>query len=420
MVERRELSPELGVLIHEVDVPTPAGPMSCWVVVSEGLEALAHPELVFPLRRSAPSFEPLVEVIGAIASAARAGHSVTTGGVTRFGSPVLGFDGVFYARPTPIGALHVPHSRLLGLFATHAELDAVEAFGARRVLSRFADATRVYPYPPFTDPERARVSFDGPSVLADMPRIGIPGARVTHADDTIHLTLDRKQAHALQNALSQAPPHVPLTLLMHEVARDADACLTWQPGQTEAAAVSRGQSASRIGGCFLAFANEQPAERGQIVEDGFAYFVRNEIWAKLRDAWAAGRDLHVPSAPGELDLRVSWDEVDVPEALRERVSLAHVQLLREAQGIEAHAMAAYFKQIHESARQRLPSDAEAYEVLLTVMLEPGTRPQFQFQARPKPPPQEAASAWHEALCAIEPPPVASSFHAQLYFAIASS
>src|SRR5688572_28244913 len=166
-----------------------------WVVTSNGLRAFGHPELVLPVRahpqldRDATA-RTLAKLIGAITSAAQSEQRVTAGGTTRFGAQVLGFDGVCYMPPTPIGAFHAPASSLIGIFAAADELDGVEQFCARRFASVLARQARYFPYPPWTDASRQRFAIGSwPSVLAQMPYVGLPGATITQEGGALHFQL---------------------------------------------------------------------------------------------------------------------------------------------------------------------------------------------------------------------------------------
>ena len=264
-----------------------------WVVTSSGLGAFGHPEIVLPVRahpqlaRDATA-GTLAQVIGAVSRAAQAGQRVSAGGTTRFGGPVLGFDGICYMPAAPIGAQHVPASTLVGIFGSADELEGVAQFGARRFASLLARQTRYFPYPAWSDPGRERFAIGSwPSVVRDMPHVGLPGATITQEGGALHFRLGRASAGAaLRNVLPQLPPATPPSFTLHALARSADACLVWSPDQQAAEAVAPpGSRGERMGGCFFATANQQPANSSMIVEDGFAYFLRDPDYANLRAAW---------------------------------------------------------------------------------------------------------------------------------------
>ncbi len=290
------------------------------VLVTDGLRVLGHRELAFAFAGQA-TLEPLVPLLRAIASAAEQGMGVQVGGVTRlggllpFGGPAPGFQGVVYARPSAMDGL-IDAEGLVALLATSAELDMVEAFGLRRVLSRLAQTHCYYPYPPWSDPARARLSamHDEGSMLHQIARLAVVGATVTRASSVevagatlIELRLSRARSASLLQQLASLPRNAALTLLMNEVDPNADGCLVWCAGQTGPSAVAPPNSAGvQLGGCHLTFVPEQADNASQLLEDGYAYFLRDADWAVVRDALMGGQDLQVRGAAAGDDLFVRW------------------------------------------------------------------------------------------------------------------
>jgi hypothetical protein len=397
-----------------------------WVVTSDGLRAFDHPEIALPVRaypqldREATA-RMLAQLIDAIARAAKAGQRVTAGGATRFGAPVLGFDGVCYMPATPIGALHVPASSLVGLFASAAELDGVAQFGARRLASLLARQTRYFPYPPWTDPDRERFAIgQWPSVVGDMPHVGLPGATITQEGGALHFRLGRTHAAAvLRSVLPQLPPATPPTFTLHAVADGADACLVWAPDQEAPEAVappnSRGE---RLGGCFLATANQQAANGSQIVEDGFAYFLRDPDYARLRSAWETQTTITIDGdRPGD-DLVVTWiDEAAAPSAPQHtsRVRIVAVQLLVEPQDGTAN-VATYIKALASAIERVLPPLGVAHEMLIEVR----PRAPITLATRPISPPEDQLQRCLAELHAVPVPQITGDLGFQLHLAISPS
>lgn len=410
-----------GVSAWLDDVPLTGG--AVWVVTSDGLRTWGHPEIVLPvlahpqLDRAATA-RTLGQVIGAIAQAARSGSRVDAGGVTRFGGAVLGFDGVAYLPPTPIGAMHLPPTSLVGLFAASGELDGIERFGARRFASLIARQTRMYPYPPWTDLTRPRLAVGTwPSVLANMPAANLPGATVTQEGGALHFRLGRGRSGAMLRAmLPRLPAATPPTFTLHAVSPTADACLVWAPGQQEAAAVAPpGSRGERVGGCFLGLANQQAANASQVVEDGFAYFLRDADYARVRGALEGGTDLVIHGARRGDDLYVTWVDdggaAQPPAAPRARVQLVSVQLLVEPKD-GGTAVAQYLKALTAAVDRTLPSMGTAYEVMIEVRST--ARPAVRIATRPVTPPDDAMQRCYDELDAVPFPRVGElAFQAHL-------
>ncbi|MBA2544019.1 MAG: hypothetical protein H0V17_30530 [Deltaproteobacteria bacterium] len=393
-----------------------------WVLSSDGLRAFDHPELVLPVRahpqldRDATA-RTLAQVIGAITRAAQSGQRVAAGGTTRFGGQVLGFDGVCYMPATPIGAFHAPASSLIGIFVAADELDGVEQFGARRLASVLARQTRYFPYPPWTDPARERFAIGRwPSVLGDMPHVGLPGATITQEGGALHFRLGRVQSAAiLRNVLPQVPPTTPLTFALHAVSATADGCLVWAPEQQAPEGVAPpGSRGERLGGCFLATANQQAANGSQIVEDGFAYFLRDPDYTNLRAAWEAQRDITIRGDRAGDDLIVTWVDEVAAEAPQQpgRVRIVSVQLTVEPQDGSA-GVASYIKALAAVVERALPSYGTAYEMMIEVKpLAPIT-----LGTRPISPPQDAMERCLAELHAVPMPRVTGELGFQLHLSI---
>lgn len=392
-----------------------------WVLSSDGLRAFGHPEVVFPvaahpqLDREATA-RTLAQVLGAIARAAQAGQSVAAGGTTRFGAPVLGFDGVVYLPATPIGAQHIPDTKLIGIFAAAAELDGVGVFGARRFAGQLARQTQYFPYPPWTDVARQRFAIaQWPSVVSNMPYLALVGATIMRENGALQFRLGRVQAGTvLRNVMPQLPPGTPPTFTLHAIAPNANACLVWAPNQQAAEAVAPpGSAGERMGGCFLATANQQPANGSQIVEDGFAYFMRDPDYATFRAALEAQTDVAIRGAqPGD-DLIVTW--VDDGAAAAQpvgRVRIVGVQLLVEPTDGGA-AVAAYIKTLASVVERVMPSLGSTFEMLVEVK----PRTPITIATRPASPPQDAMQRCLAELGAVPVPRITGELGFQLHLSI---
>lgn len=397
------------------------GDRTIWVVTSNGLQALQHPELVLPISAH-PQLErettarTLAQLIGAIARAAKQGQRVSAGGTTRFGSQLLGFDGVVYLPAAPIGAQHVPDSSLIGIFAAAVELDGIGVFGARRFASLLARQTCYFPYPPWTDAVRPRFALgQWPSVVADMPCVGLPGASITQENGALHFRLGRVHTAAvLRNVMPQLPPPTPPTFTLHGLASTADSCLVWEPDQQGAQAVAPpGSRGERMGGCFLATANQQPANGSQIVEDGFAYYLRDPDYAQFRAALESQTDIMLRGArPGD-DLIVTWvDEQAVPQLSASRVRIVGVQLLVEPKDGGA-AVAAYIKTLASVVDRAMPQLGSPYEMLVEVK----PRAPITIATRPTSPPQDVMQRCLAELGSIPVPQINGELGFQLHLAI---
>jgi hypothetical protein len=108
------------------------------------------------------------------------------------------------------------------------------------------------------------------------------------------------------------PTNVPVALLT-DLEQNADACLVWEAGQTEPAAITPpGSQGSRVAGCFVLFCPEQDVDGGQILEDGFVVTLTTASWETVRRALVEGRSLSLPATGKGFSISIeSRDEVFV-------------------------------------------------------------------------------------------------------------
>jgi hypothetical protein len=180
----------------------------------------------------------------------------------------------------------------------------------------------------------------------------------------IFLSVQPSSRARLQEYLGKLPLTGALVLRTQPDPR-ANACLVWQPGQTQPTVITPPNSnGSRKTGAFLAFVPEQDANRVQIVEDGFSVFLTNSAWQKIRDALLAGADVFVPPAGmSSASVSVEWaipatytspvtgstytaekwttyePDPNLPPKERVAVSSSRVVLLTSEQDLQAHTSA---------------------------------------------------------------------------------
>lgn len=291
-------------------------PVPCWSYVTDGLAALQQKEVVFTLRRG---HEEAVDgfphdpfhLFTTLYQLASQGQRVDVGGFTQFGA--RGFFGhhLVYLNPRPLSGVTLPQSALLALLVTLDELRAVQEFGPTRLMARLGQASRYYPFPPWSDRLRRGLPFERTfqdSVLIQVTRELAMGVRVCQAGKQIELTAFRERQSDWQKQLQELPINTPVALLT-DLGPSADGCLVWEPGQKEAAAITPlGSRGSRVGGCFVLFIPEQPADSGQILEDGFAVTLTTPSWAAVRRAFLDGQAITVPASGDGLSLSVAWQD----------------------------------------------------------------------------------------------------------------
>jgi hypothetical protein len=399
-----------GALFADVythDIATQRGGIPCWSYVSDGLLAHQQAEIVFTLRRDPGEAEdgfpadPL-HLLATIYQLAENGQRVTSGSITEFGARSFFGHHLLYVKAQPLASVTLPPRCLAALLVTTDELRAVREFGSTRVLARLGQASLHYPFPPWADRRRAGLSLARTfetSLLAKLARASAHDAHVAVRDNHITLSVLRSEQQSWQARLAEIPETVPLALL---TAFDpaADGCLTWVPGQkSPEAIVPPGSRGEQVSGCFIAFVAEQPGNRGQILEDGFAIELTSDTWQALRRALADGADLAIPATGDGMSFTLAWrDELYVSpidaQAYRaeggwgayqpstaaaaspspSKVKLAQVRLLTSQDDITARtqveALASFLREIQGVAERLLGNRDEEFEILLRVACKP--------------------------------------------------
>lgn len=286
------------VLAHELAVGDGAVP--CWTYVSRGLASSGQREIVHTLRRApdettAPA-DPL-SMLRAIAGLAQRGQLVGSGGFTGVNPSGLfaarGWSGWIYANAQPLPGIPVPPRALCALAVTADELALAMRLGAPRITARLGEATRYYPFPPWSERHASVARADEPSVVGGgIPVLGGLDVTATQVGEHVRVRVTAEASRALAAAFAKLPADAPW---MVPTDRDeiADARLIWRPGQTSPAAISAPGGGARLGGNFFLAVPQQAHDDVRMIEDGFAALLTDACAARLRDALAAHEPLHV-------------------------------------------------------------------------------------------------------------------------------
>jgi hypothetical protein len=300
------------VYLHEIETADES--LSCWSYVTDGLLAHQQKEVVFTLRRVPDEpddkfpQEPL-HLFRTIYQLAQKGQLVDVGGFTQFGARSLFGRHLAYVSPQPLRGVVIPQRAISALLVTEDELLAVREFGITRVMSRLGQASRFYPCPSWSDRSRPGLSFGAtrqPSVLTTVRRVRAPGVQVSREGEQIRVRLFRHTQPRWEELFAQTATDAPLALLT-DLDPTANACLVWETGQTGPAAITPpGSDGSCVSGCFAVFVPQQAADRGQVVEDGFAMLLTTSSWTAIRQALTQGQAIVVPAKSDGLSISVEW------------------------------------------------------------------------------------------------------------------
>jgi hypothetical protein len=295
----------------------------------------------------------------------------------------------------------LPGSCLTALLVTADELRAVRAFGCTRVLALMGQASRCYPFPPWTDPRRRALSLERTfeaSLLSGMPCLSVRDVYVGKKDDQITVSALRSEQASWLAWLAQVPETTPLALLT-AFDPSANGCLTWVPGQKELTAITPpGSDGSRLCGSFIAFVPEQSTNGGGFLEDGFAMLLTTDAWRAIRRALVDGKELSIPGSDKQRSFALTWrDEVyvspidgetfiapggwnmyhpDTPAiaATNGRVKVADIRLLTSQADIAARVsvkdMAAFIREIERCTENVLADHADQTQILMRLRCKP--------------------------------------------------
>ncbi len=284
-----------------------------WSVVSEGLEPLGQREIVVTLKRRERETEEelpagLLELFRTLYGLAKQKRIVDEGGFTRFGKggflePHLG--GMVYASAELIDGVELPRRALVGVALHAREMDVVKMGGAFRILGRLGLAHRRFPFPCWSDRDRASVAHDGEATSL-LARIG--GRRVRHvsviAVDEV-VTLRLLPGAELAPFLDQVPDDHAVTLFL-EPDPTASACLVWTPGQAAPQAISAADTADRYTGNHVMIAGGCPDDQIDQGEDGYWLRLTESSFRRFKDAVREGRAFELRGPEEGRRFRLAW------------------------------------------------------------------------------------------------------------------
>jgi hypothetical protein len=301
---------KLAVKVYAHELGSLGSPAStpCWTYVSDGLWPLGQKEILFSVaRRPGEASYPreLLLFYAELHQLASKHRLVGHGDITQLGSDgpsLLGdFRGVVYTAAPDLPGVRVAAPHLTGVLVKAEELQAVASLGSTRLLGRLGQRARYYPFPPYA--ERGRPTLMSPheeSLVAKTQSFHAATATVWQ-DEKARVKLRLREA---VRQLAKIPPERPLTLLTG-IDPESSAALVWSPGQKAPAAITAGhETGPHLAGSFVMFVPQQDEDGAQMFEDGFAVFVRDQTWKRLRQALVDGKPLSVPASGDKMSFEM--------------------------------------------------------------------------------------------------------------------
>jgi len=222
------------------------------------------------------------------------------------------FRAITYIRSESLKGVENKAPLLAAIALTGDAIDVARTFGMTRVLGLLGQAYRHYPCPPWVD--RARNSLvsmkemNEQSILAKARRSNAAGLSVIQEKNRITLRALPGARPQLQALLERISPSEALALLT-EPDTKASACLVWQPGQSQPAAIGPdGSDTSRLTGNFIIFFPSGAENVNQMFEDGFSVFLTKDAWQAVSVLAAArlekGKNIRSLSPPSGAPRRI--------------------------------------------------------------------------------------------------------------------
>jgi len=316
-----ELVPnQLKARIYLHDIPSQSGVIACVSFVTVGLWSQKQKELILTFHRRPEDKPqdypvPVLKFLKVVYEFAKTGRLVDVGDYTEFSPAGLFGDGrvrgIAYIRPQPLEGVEVPDPLLAGILLFDDEVEVAKSFGVTRVMANLGREYKYYPCPPWSERSRASVisgkAVTKQSVLAKIPRTATAGMSYrVEKESEIILSVLTDAADRLQAKLARIAPDSPIAFLT-EPDPLADACLVWQPGQSELRAITPPAStgSSRTGNS-ITFAPRQKVNDFRYVEDGIALTLTDETWTTIRRALETGKPASVAVTKGGMRLSVVW------------------------------------------------------------------------------------------------------------------
>jgi hypothetical protein len=302
------------VLVHELEVesagvPCPGavdGKILCCSYVSQGLSAVGQREVVLTLRHArdaqGPHYFPF-RLFADLYRLARDGGRFDLGEISIIAAEKpFGRErhGILYLPAHHIDGLALPNNALYGLLLMPDEVEAALAFGHARVTAWIGWSLRQYPWPRWSDADRASAIPAGASqsILCRTPRARIPGLHTLDCDDTLTLLCTPASRAGLRQMLTRSPRPEVLGFLTSPHA-GADAQRVWNPSaQTATVIGGPHHPVHRITGNFLAVTGIADTSQIRWFEDGHGLLLTPAAFNEFCDALEHGRPLTLPLQDG--------------------------------------------------------------------------------------------------------------------------
>lgn len=306
---------QLLVTVTEHQIPITMGNSSTSALsfVTKGLHKVGQKELFLVLKTNKIDASDIPQdplfFFAQVYQFAQQGQYVREHDITQFGQKDMwGWKGIVYAIPPLHLQKALPTDCLCMVLLSLEEVQAVQDFGALRILSMLGKQARYYPYPYWTDHHRANLFIRAlkNSLLSNVNRINLPEAVVTLIkNEDIYLKIPK--ALTLNIPKDSFPSSIPIGILP-TLAPEADACLTWAFDSDAPEAITLPDSKGLVlGGCMLVLIGEQTQNSSRILEDGFALLLTRTEWERFWLAFRNKTTYQLETNPEAMNFSLIWE-----------------------------------------------------------------------------------------------------------------
>jgi hypothetical protein len=236
---------------------------------------------------------------------ARDSHKIEAGDLQAFagkGPFALSGCGIAYLNAVRGPGPAVPEDALLAMLLQADECAAAQVAGVHRAAAWIARASRLFPYPKFS--ELSRPSAVPPGLPASM-LLRVPLMRSAKQAEAFlqNKTLTVRMEADLWDGLSKTLRAVeanPYFGILTGYVPAADGRFVWLPKDQGLEAIGPiGSKLSIMEGGFVIFAGGQPSNTAMVVEDGFSVLLTSDSWSALKAAAETRSEIEFPITGGD-------------------------------------------------------------------------------------------------------------------------
>eukprot|EP01124_Arcella_intermedia_P027014 TRINITY_DN5201_c0_g1_i1.p1 TRINITY_DN5201_c0_g1~~TRINITY_DN5201_c0_g1_i1.p1 ORF type:complete len:465 (-),score=125.06 TRINITY_DN5201_c0_g1_i1:40-1434(-) len=321
-----------------------------WIFVTEGMDLVKQAEFILIIKvndLSAYPTAPMALFKGLFVSASLKG-AMGDGYLHTFGDS--GFikkqvKGILFQQLLseflPEEMLNPSKSYLLSITLLEEEVKICKSIGATRVLALLGNKEKCFPYPPWSDLDRASVVPKDiaiqDNIITKAPHINAPECYCLYQgnDNKVVIKIPNFATEIIKPQLDKIQINSIVIFESHFVAHQ-DGQLLWKPEKIQGevsieqieVSLAPSSKKERLGGSFFGFVPEQAADETIIYEDGFLVLLTDNSWQLLRKCLCKGSNCFVQSdTPKGLNAEISFYQVTDEATLKEESQKSKQQLM---------------------------------------------------------------------------------------------